>query len=153
GARTVRALQKATRTVPIVFTSSADPVESGLVASFNRPGGNVTGVTMLAVALTAKRMELLRALLPKVSVVAALVNPASTSAAQDLQPAARTLGLELRKLRASTEDEIDASFRTLATHRVDALFVGSSPLFQYRRDRIVTLAARNAVPAIYDWRE
>jgi putative tryptophan/tyrosine transport system substrate-binding protein len=98
-------------------------------------------------------MELLRALFPNASVVAALVNPASTDVAHELQPAARSLGLELRELRASTEDEIDAAFRTLAAHRVDALFVGSSPLFQYGRDRIVALAARHAVPAIYDWRE
>ena len=148
------AAKAATTTIPIVFTlGGADPVESGLVASLNRPGGNVTGVTLLAVALTAKRVEILRALLPKASVVAALVNPASTDAAQELQPAARALGLELRELSAGTEDEIDAAFRTLAAHRVDALFVGSSPLFQYGRDRIVALAARHAVPAIYDWRE
>jgi len=148
------AAKAATTTIPIVFTlGGADPVESGLVASFNRPGGNVTGVTLLAVALTAKRMELLRALLPKASVVAALVNPASSDAAQELQPAARAFGLELRELRASSEDEIDAAFSTLAAHRIDALFVGSSPLFQYGRDRIVALAARHAVPAIYDWRE
>jgi putative ABC transport system substrate-binding protein len=148
------AAKAATTTIPIVFTlGGADPVESGLVASLNRPGGNVTGVTLLAVALTGKRMELFRALLPKASVVAALVNPASTDAAQELQPAARALGLELRELRASTEDDIEAAFGTLAAHRVDALFVGSSPLFQYGRDRIVALAARHAVPAIYDWRE
>lgn len=148
------AAKAATTTIPIVFTlGGVDPVESGLVAGLNRPGGNVTGVTLLAVALTAKRMELFRALLPKASVVAALVNPASTDATQELQPAARALGFELRELRASTEDEIEAAFRTLAAYRVDALFVGSSPLFQYGRDRIVALAARHAVPAIYDWRE
>jgi ABC-type uncharacterized transport system substrate-binding protein len=110
----------------------------------------------LSAALTAKRMDLLRALIPKASVVAILVSPGSGTAEtqlKEVQPAARALGLQLLELSASTEDEIDAAFRTLAAHRVDALFVGGSPLFETRRDHIVVLAARYAVPAIYNWRE
>jgi ABC-type uncharacterized transport system substrate-binding protein len=151
------AAKAATTTIPIVFTLGGfDPVESGLVASLARPGGNVTGVTLLSAALTAKRMDLLRALIPKASVVAILVSPGSGTAEtqlKEVQPAARALGLQLLELSASTEDEIDAAFRTLAAHRVDALFVGGSPLFETRRDHIVVLAARYAVPAIYNWRE
>jgi putative ABC transport system substrate-binding protein len=151
------AAKAATTTIPIVFTVGGfDPVESGLVASLARPGGNVTGVTLLSAALTAKRMDLLRALIPKASVVAILVSPGSGTAEtqlKEVQPAARALGLQLLELSASTEDEIDAAFRTLAAHRVDALFVGGSPLFETRRDHIVVLAARYAVPAIYNWRE
>jgi len=151
------AAKAATTTIPIVFTLGGfDPVESGLVASLARPGGNVTGVTLLSAALTAKRMDLLRALIPKASVVAILVSPGSGTAEtqlKEVQPAARAFGLQLLELSASTEDEIDAAFRTLAAHRVDALFVGGSPLFETRRDHIVVLAARYAVPAIYNWRE
>jgi len=151
------AAKAATTTIPIVFTVGGfDPVESGLVASLARPGGNVTDVTLLSAALTAKRMDLLRALIPKASVVAILVSPGSGTAEtqlKEVQPAARAFGLQLLELSASTEDEIDAAFRTLAAHRVDALFVGGSPLFETRRDHIVVLAARYAVPAIYNWRE
>ena len=151
------AAKAATTTIPIVFTLGGfDPVESGLVASLARPGGNVTDVTLLSAALTAKRMDLLRALIPKASVVAILVSPGSGTAEtqlKEVQPAARAFGLQLLELSASTEDEIDAAFRTLAAHRVDALFVGGSPLFETRRDHIVVLAARYAVPAIYNWRE
>ena len=151
------AAKAATTTIPIVFTVGGfDPVESGLVASLARPGGNVTDVTLLSAALTAKRMDLLRALIPKASVVAILVSPGSGTAEtqlKEVQPAARALGLQLLELSASTEDEIDAAFRTPAAHRVDALFVGGSPLFETRRDHIVVLAARYAVPAIYNWRE
>jgi ABC-type uncharacterized transport system substrate-binding protein len=151
------AAKAATTTIPIVFTVGGfDPVEAGLVASLNRPGGNVTGVMLLSSALSAKRMELLRALLPNASVAAILVNPGSGTAAvqlKEIQPAARALGLQLLTLSASTEEEIDAAFMTLAAHRVDALFVGGSPLFETRRDHIVVLAARYAVPAIYNWRE
>ena len=147
----------ATTTIPIVFTlGGTDPVEIGLVASLNRPGGNVTGVMLLTLPLTAKRVELLRTLVPKAAVVAVLVDPAVVTASAQLKearPAARALGLELIELGASTEDEIGVAFGRLAAHRADALFIGSSPLFETRRDQIVALAARYAIPTIYNWRE
>ena len=155
GFGSAQAAKAATATIPVVFTLGSDPVEIGLVASLNRPGGNVTGVMLLTVPLTAKRLELLRTLVPKASLVAVLVDPTGTATAQlsEARPAARTLGLELLELAASTIDEIDAAFRTLVAQRVDALFVGASPLFETRRDHIVVLAARYGVPAIYNWRE
>jgi putative ABC transport system substrate-binding protein len=150
------AAKAATATIPIVFTTGIDPVESGLVASLARPGGNVTGVTLLF-ALGAKRVELLRAMIPKAAVVAMLTSsaagPSSEAQLAELRPAARALGLQLLELSANTEREIDAAFATLAARRVDALFVGASPLFETRRDHLVTLANRHAVPAIYNWRE
>jgi putative ABC transport system substrate-binding protein len=139
-----------------VFTTGLDPVESGLVASLNRPGTNLTGVTLLTIALAAKRVELLRTLIPKAASVAMLVNVRDGSGEpqlREVRPAARALGLQLLELSASTDHEIDAAFASLAAHRVDALFVGSSPLFETRRDQLVALAARYAVPAIYNWRE
>lgn len=156
GYRSAHAAKAATTTIPIVFTTGTDPVESGLVASLARPGGNVTGVTLLTVALGAKRVELLRALIPKAAIVAMLVSPSSgTSEAQlaEVRPAARELGLQLIELSANTEREIEAAFASLAARRADALFVGSSSLFETRRDHLATLAARYGVPAIYNWRE
>jgi ABC-type uncharacterized transport system substrate-binding protein len=151
------AAKAATATIPIVFTTGIDPVESGLVASLARPGGNVTGVTLLNIALGAKRVGLLRMLIPKANVIAMLVSPsAGTSASLQLaevRPAAHALGLQLLEVSANTEREIDTAFATLAARRVDALFVSSSPLFETRRDHLVTLANRYAVPAIYNWRE
>jgi putative ABC transport system substrate-binding protein len=113
-------------------------------------------VTLLTVALGAKRVELLRAVIPKAGVIAMLVNPSSgTSQAQlaEVRPAAAALGLQLIELSAGAERDIDTAFATLGAHGVDALFVGSSPLFETRRDHLVMLAARYAVPAIYNWRE
>lgn len=156
GYGSAHAAKGATTTIPIVFTLGSDPVETGLVASLARPGGNVTGVMLLTVALGAKRVELLHALIPKAAIVAMLVSPSSgTSEAQlaEVRPAAHALGLQLIELSANTEREIDAAFATLASRRVDALFVGSSPLFETRRDHLVTLATRYAIPAIYNWRE
>jgi putative ABC transport system substrate-binding protein len=156
GYRSAQAAKAATTTIPIVFTTGTDPVDSGLVASLARPGGNITGVTLLTTALGAKRVEFLRALIPKAAVIAMLVNPSvGTSEEQlaEVRPAAQALRLQLLELSANTDREIDAAFATLAAHRVDALFVGSSPLFETRRDHLVTLANRHAVPAIYNWRE
>jgi ABC-type uncharacterized transport system substrate-binding protein len=151
GYRSAHAAKAATTTIPIVFTTGTDPVDSGLVAR-----GNITGVTLLTAALGAKRVEFLRALIPKAAVIAMLNNPSvGTSEEQlaEVRPAAQALGLQLLELSANTDREIDAAFATLAAHRVDALFVGSSPLFETRRDHLVTLANRHAVPAIYNWRE
>ena len=157
GAPPALAARAATATIPIVFTLGVDPVELGLVASLNRPGGNITGVTSLTAELAAKRLDLLRELVPTAAVVAVLVNPtnpAGTDAeAKRLRDAARSLGMQLHILPASTATEIDAAFATLIERRIGALVVGADPLFANHRDQIVALAARHAVPAIYVWRE
>jgi putative ABC transport system substrate-binding protein len=150
------AAKAATTTIPIVFVVGADPVKTGLVASFNRPGGNVTGVSFFSNELAAKRLGLLHDLLPRATVIAVLVNPNFPDAAdqmRDVQEAARTLGLRIRVLNASTESEIDTAFATLARQRADALVLAADPFFTARRNRIVALAARHAIPAIYDLRE
>jgi putative tryptophan/tyrosine transport system substrate-binding protein len=150
------AAKAATSTIPIVFSVGIDPVRAGLVASLNRPGGNVTGVAVLTVELAAKRVQLLHELLPTASVIAVLFNPTSpltepeTSVVQD---AARSLGLELHVLNASTESEIDKAFRTLVELRAGALIVSVDPFLTNQRAQIVALAARHAVPAIYGVRE
>ena len=150
------AAKAATSTIPIVFSVGIDPVRAGLVASLNRPGGNVTGVAVLTVELAAKRVQLLQELLPTTSVIAGLFNPTSpltepeTSVVQD---AARSLGLELHVLNASTESEIDKAFRTLVELRAGALIVSVDPFLTNQRAQIVALAARHAVPAIYGVRE
>jgi putative ABC transport system substrate-binding protein len=157
GAPPVLAAKAATATIPIVFTVGVDPVQLGLVASLNRPGGNITGVTILTAELAAKRLDLLHELLPTAAVVAALVNPANPAATEaetrSLRDAARSLGLQMYVLGASTASEIDAAFRTLVEFRADVLVVSADPFFTNHRDEIVALATRHAVPAIYVWRE
>ena len=150
------AAKAATSTISIVFGLGIDPVQSGLVASLNRPGGNITGVVNLSADLTAKRLDLLHELAPRAAVIALLTNPtnrATDPIVRNAQDAARDLGLQLLVLQASVQDEIDAAFSTLAEHRAGALAAGDDPLFTARRDQIVTLAARYAMPAIYAWRE
>jgi putative ABC transport system substrate-binding protein len=150
------AAKNATSTIPIVFIVGGDPVGDGLVASFPRPGANLTGVTIITVELMPKRLELLAELVPQVSVIALLVNPKSASGEcqiKDVQEAAREKQVQLRILEASAENEIDAAFATLVQMRADALVVGADPFFNSRREQIVALAARYAVPAIYEWRE
>jgi putative ABC transport system substrate-binding protein len=145
-----------TMTVPIVFVVGADPVKTGLVARLDRPGGNITGVSFFSNELWAKRLGLLHELLPKATQIAVLVNPKFPDAAnqmRDLQEAARKLGLQVRILHASTDDEIDIGFNNLAEQRADALMVAADPFFTARRSRIITLAGRRAVPAIYDLRD
>jgi putative ABC transport system substrate-binding protein len=147
------AARQATRTVPIVFLVS-DPVAVGMVASLARPGGNATGVNAYVSELVSKRLELLRQLIPGARSVAFLSNPASpTAAAQlhDLQAAVRVLGFELGVLEARSADEIEQAFQHLAARRPDALLVGSDALYFRQRAQIAGLAARHAVPAIYDW--
>ena len=150
------AAKAATATIPIVFTTAGDPVELGVVASLGRPGGNTTGVTIVTSELTAKRLELLHELVPKATAIALLMNPDSRlakSAAKAAQEAARSLGLQLHVLRAHTEQDIDEAFATLVRLRAGALFVASDAFFTLRREQIVELAARHAVPTIYEFRE
>jgi putative tryptophan/tyrosine transport system substrate-binding protein len=151
------AAKAATPTIPIVFVvGDLDPVKSGLVASLNRPGGNITGVTLLLSALAAKRLEMLRALVPTASVVALLVNPTnpnSDSETKNSQEAARALGIQLNVLRASTDRDLDTAFATIVQRRAGALLVGNDSFFLSRRDRLVAMAARHAVPTMYFVRE
>jgi len=151
-----REAKTATVTIPIVFTTGNDPVENGLVTSLAHPGGNATGVSFVPTELAAKRLELLHQLVPKVAAIAMVVNPVTTYAeprARKVQEAARSFGLQLHVLNARTEQEIDAAFATLVKLRAGALLVDSDSFFNGRRDQFVALAARYAVPAIYDGRE
>ena len=146
----------ATATIPIVFTVAADPVKEGLVASLNRPGGNLTGMSLFTTVLEAKRLGLLREVVPAVATVAVLLNPTSLLAEtqlKDLREAARLIGLQLDVLNASTEDDLDTAFKIIVQKRAGAVTVASDPFFNSRRQKIVALAARHAVPAIYEWRE
>jgi putative ABC transport system substrate-binding protein len=151
------AAKAATTTIPIVFGVGGDPVALGLVASLNRPGGNMTGVTLLNVAALPKRLGLLHELVPAAAAIALLVNPSNPlqtdAETRELQTAARALGLELHILNASSDGEFDAAFATLLQLGAKALVVQSDPLFTTRRDRLVALAARHAIPAIYGRRE
>ena len=157
GTQAAVAAKAATGTIPIVFVVGADPVrELGLVSSLNRPGGNVTGVTFLVNALGAKRLELLRELVPGTKLIGFLVNPANPTTQShitDIQAAARALGVELLMLNASSDREIDAAFESLAQQRVNAVIIGTDQLFTSRRDQLVVLAARHALPAIHYLRE
>jgi putative ABC transport system substrate-binding protein len=150
------AAKNATSTIPIVFIAGADPISQGLVASLARPGGNLTGVSFFILALHPKRFELLRELVPQAGEVSLLMNP-RVPVLEDIvrktQQAARVQGMQLHILNASTESEIDAAFAALVQRQADALFVASDPLFFTRREQIVALVARHAVPAIYDLRE
>ena len=151
------AAKATTTTIPIVFATGVDPVEIGLVASLNRPGGNVTGISFLSAELVEKRLALLHELVPAAARVAVLVNPTdpvrTESTTKDVEAAARTIGLQIRVLNASTSAEIDAAFATLARERVDALFVGPDSFFNSRRVQLATLAARHAIPATYAVRD
>ena len=145
----------ATATIPIVFFVANDPVEIGLVASFNRPGGNLTGVVNLGVELGPKRLELLHELIPTATLIAALINPAHPNAdAQSaaMQAAARTLGLELHILHASTEGDFDTVFATLLQLRAGGLVILTDPFFNTRIEQLAALAVRHAVPTIYQQR-
>ena len=150
------AAKAATSIIPIVFLTGLDPVRSRLVASFNRPGGNATGVSFLSTALEAKQLGLLHELLPRTTVIAALADPnflSTASQLKDLQDAARTLGQQIHVVEASTDSQIDSAFASLAQQRPDALIVAGVPFFTARRTRIVDLAARQLLPAMYNDRE
>ena len=150
------AAKATTTTIPIVFTSVDDPVKSGLVTSLNRPEGNATGLSLFTNVLTAKQLELLRELVPKVATIAVLLNPNNPNAEphlRELQEAARTVGQELFIVSASTDSGFDAAFASLLQRGAGALLVGTDPFLLSRRDRLVALAAKHAVPALYPWRE
>ncbi len=150
------AAKAATTTIPIVFLNGADPVKSGLVASLNWPGGNVTGISLLAGTVNAKRLDLIRELVPRVALVAVLNNPIVTEAEtrlRDLQGAARTLGLRLLFQTVGSERELDAAFATIADQKAGALFVDGNPFFVSRRDQLIGLAARQMLPTMYFERE
>jgi putative ABC transport system substrate-binding protein len=150
------AAKAATSTIPIVFVVGGDPVKFGLIATLNRPGGNLTGVSVLSGPLTAKRLELLRELVPQAGIVACLVNPKNPEADSqltDIRAAARTFGQELLILNASTDHELDTAFATLARERAAGLLLGNDAFFVLRRDQISALAARHAIPAVYFLRE
>jgi putative ABC transport system substrate-binding protein len=139
-----------------VFANGSDPVKFGLVASLNRPGGNATGVSFFTAQLEGKRLGLLRELVPQATTIAALVNPANANTdnqSKELKEAARTLGLQLHVLNAGSEREIETAFATLTQIRAGALAVASDPFLFARRQQLIVLAARHAVPAIYEWRE
>jgi putative tryptophan/tyrosine transport system substrate-binding protein len=150
------AAKDATSLIPIVFISGDDPVERGLVASLARPGGNLTGVSVLGVELMPKRLELLSEAVPLDKVIGMLVNPKNANAermARDVQKAARQKGVQLHILKAGAENEIDDAFAAIVHLQAGALIVGGDSLFTNQRDHLIALAARHAVPAIYDRRE
>jgi putative ABC transport system substrate-binding protein len=151
------AAKVATTTIPIVFVTAGDPVALGLVASLNRPGGNLTGVATLTVELAPKQLEVLRELVPTAITIALLVNPANSTNAEtlsrDVQAAARTLGLQLHVLHASTERDFDAVFASLPRLRAGALLIGSDPFFNSRSQQLTALASRHAMPTMYPFRE
>ena len=150
------AAKTATSTIPIVFTSGTDPVELGLVSSFNRPGGNITGVHLFLSELNTNKLGLLRDLLPQAKAIGVLLNPTEENAehqSRDLQAAGRVLGFQIRRVNASSDREFNPAFATLVGLRVDGLVVGADPFFNSRREHIVGLAARHAIPAVYETRE
>jgi putative tryptophan/tyrosine transport system substrate-binding protein len=150
------AAKAATSTIPIVFTSSSDPVKEGLAASLNRPGGNATGVVVLLSAMEGKRLGLLRELVPTATLIAVLLNPGTPifkTQLNDVQDSARAVGQQIHILDATSEREIDAAFAKMVEVRAGALLVAADPFLYSRREHIVALAARHAVPAIYDIRE
>jgi putative tryptophan/tyrosine transport system substrate-binding protein len=150
------AAKAATMTIPIVFTNGSDPVKSELVASLNRPGSNITGISLLAGTVNAKRLELIHELVPQVAMVAVLSNPLVSDTEGrliDLQEAARTLGLRLLFESVRSEREFETAFATIVEQKAGALFVDGSPFFVSRRDQLIGLAARHALPTMYFERE
>jgi putative ABC transport system substrate-binding protein len=157
GVSAALAAKAATTTIPIVFEGGQDPVGLGLVTSLNRPSGNLTGVSNFSAVLVAKQIELLHEMLPNSTAIGVLVNPTSPSLAEstarDAQAAGRALGKQIHILNASTEDQIDAAFATLARGRTDALLIGGDEFFVSRRAQLITMATRNGLPTIFNARE
>jgi putative ABC transport system substrate-binding protein len=156
GSPVASAAKTATSTIPIVFTVAADPVEAGLVASLNRPGGNLTGMTTLGVEVGPKRLELLRELIPTATIVAALINPTNSNAetqSRVLETTARALGLQIHVLHASTDRDLDAAFATLGQLRPGGLVIGTDLFLSSRIKQLAALALRYSVPAIFQYRQ
>jgi len=153
GTISAQAAKAATSTIPIVFNVGDDPIKSGLVASFNRPGGNITGVNTLSPALETKRLGLLRELVPRTAIVAVLLNATNPDVDPQRRDINAALGQELRFFYASNESDLDTAFGALVQQRADALLVGNDVFFTNRREQIVALAARHAVPTIYAFRQ
>ncbi|HEY4406064.1 MAG TPA: ABC transporter substrate-binding protein [Xanthobacteraceae bacterium] len=150
------AAKAATTKIPIVFNTASDPVQAELVTSLSRPGGNITGVTNLGLEVAQKRLELLHEMVPVATRIALLVNPSNPNAvpaSSDMQAAARSLGLELQILRASTERDLDTVFANLAQQRAGALVIGTDPFFTSHVEQLAALTARHSVPAIFQARE
>jgi putative tryptophan/tyrosine transport system substrate-binding protein len=150
GPPAARAAKAATTTIPVVFTSGDDPIQIGLVSSLNRPGANVTGVNILFSEIQAKRLELLRDLIPTAKTVGFVFDPETPR--EDIEPTGRRLGLHLYARSAATEEDLDAAFAAFVDRRVDAVLVGTAPRFSAWRMRILGLAARTSLPAIYEQR-
>ena len=156
GTPSMQAASAATTTIPVVFVAGNDPIKLGLVASLNRPGGNMTGVYMFTTQLESKRLGLLRELVPTATMVAVLMNPtgpATQAQLDDVERAAHAVNLPTHIVRASSDRELDTAFATLIQLRAGALLVASDVFFNSRRDHVVALAARHAIPAIYEFRE
>jgi putative tryptophan/tyrosine transport system substrate-binding protein len=153
GTMTARAAKAATTTIPVLFIAGADPVGDGLVRSFNRPGGNVTGVSVYTSELAPKRLELLRELVPKATKIALLVNPENAADSQDAQNVMQRAGLPLLTLSARVETELEREFVSASQQGAQALLVSADPFFNSRRTQLVALAARYAMPAAYPWNE
>jgi putative ABC transport system substrate-binding protein len=156
GEQAAVAAKAATATIPIVFAVGSDPVSLGLVASYSHPGGNATGVNILTTTLEAKRLGLLHDLVPRITKIGVLLNPdvpTASSQLNDVQNAARAMGLRIDVLRASTDEEIDAAFAFVAANRLPALTVTSNPFYASRRDKLVSLAGRLRAPTMFQLRE
>jgi putative ABC transport system substrate-binding protein len=156
GPPAVLVAKAATQTIPIVFVTGADPLKFGFVASFNKPGANITGIWMVTTVLAEKRLQLLHDCVPNAELIALLVNPTSPVAepqTRDAQAAARALGVRLTVLSAITENDFDQVFASLVRQRADALFVSADPFFSSRREHLVALAAQRAIPTLYEFRE
>ena len=156
GAAAAAAAKEATGAIPIVFSMGGDPVKEGIVASLSRPGGNVTGISVLTTQLAAKRLEIMREVVPKADVIAMLVNPTNMTNLEQLrdsQEAGRALGLRIHVLEASSAGDFDPAFAAITRMRIGALVVGAEAYFHSQRERIVGLAMRHAIPTIYEWRE
>jgi len=156
GGPTTAAATAATATIPIVFNTGEDPVKTGAVAALNRPGGNATGVSLLTVAMEAKRLQLLRELVPTAAVVAIIVNPNNPQAdqqLQELQAAARMLGIQVEAFKAGTPNEIDTAFANVVQRRVGALHMAGDAFFNTRKEQFIVLSARHALPTVFSLRE
>jgi putative tryptophan/tyrosine transport system substrate-binding protein len=156
GGVAAQAAKRATSTIPIVFSSAVDPIKAGLVASINRPGGNATGFVQFTALLEAKRLQLLHELVPNATVIGVLVNaanPVAETQTADVQAAARSISRQVHVVTASSEGEFDAAFAGLAQQRIGGLLIAADPFFFSRREQLVALAARYALPAVYEWRE